>query len=335
LTTPCIGPSLRLGAYHAALRPQSTPEASLSGEFAFLERLRQALPELPAGQVGVGDDAAVLAGGLLFCTDVLTEGVHFDLRWSTPADVGWKALAVNLSDVAAMGGMPRAAVCGVVLGAGRKGEADELAAGLMAAALELGCPLVGGDTVVGAALTVTVAVIGDSPDGGAVLRSGARPGDSIFVTGPLGGSRAALGALRRGEAADPVALARLQRPVPRVVEGRMAAGAGASAMIDLSDGLSSDLAHICRASGVGARLEASAVPLGPGAGVEDALSGGDDYELCFTAADPERVAEAFAAAGLHLPAPIGTVIPGDEVFLSTPRGGTWPLAPSGWEHTVA
>jgi thiamine-monophosphate kinase len=284
--------------------------------------------------VGVGDDTAVLAGGLLFATDVLTEGVHFDLRWSTPADVGWKALAVNLSDIAAMGGTPRAAVCGVVLGAGRQGQADDLAAGIMAAAAELGCPLVGGDTVVGAALTVTVAVIGDSPDGGAVLRSGAQPGDSIFITGPLGGSKAALGALRRGGAADPVALARLQRPVPRLVEGRTAAAAGASAMIDLSDGLSSDLAHICRASGVGARLQASAVPVGPGAVVDDALSGGDDYELCFTASDPVRVAEAFAAAGLHLPAPIGTVTVGDEVLLATPAGGTWPLAPSGWEHTV-
>jgi thiamine-monophosphate kinase len=314
--------------------PQSTSEASVSGEFAFLERLRQALPEPPPGQVGVGDDTAVLGGGLLFCTDVLTEGIHFDLRWSTPADVGWKALAVNLSDIAAMGGTPRAAVCGVVLGAGRKGEADDLAAGLIAAAAELGCPLVGGDTVVGAALTVTVAVVGDSPEGGAVLRNGARPGDSVFVTGPLGGSRAALAALRRGEAADPVALARLRRPVPRVVEGQTAAAAGAGAMIDLSDGLSSDLAHLCRASGVGARLEASAMPVGPGAVVDDALSGGDDYELCFTASDPVRVAEAFAAAGLHLPAPIGTITAGDEVLLATPNGGTWPLAPGGWEHPV-
>jgi thiamine-monophosphate kinase len=284
--------------------------------------------------VGVGDDTAVLDGGLLFATDVLTEDVHFNLAWSTPADVGWKALAVNLSDLAAMGGTPRAAVCGVVLGAGRKGEADDLAAGLMAAATELGCPLVGGDTTVGAALTVTVAVVGGSPASGAVLRSGARPGDSIFVTGPLGGGRAALAALRRGEEPDPVALARLQRPIPRLVEGQTAAGAGASAMIDLSDGLSSDLAHICRASGVGALLVPSAIPVGPGAAVDDALSGGDDYELCFTAPDPGQVAEAFAAAGLHLPAPIGTVTTGHEVLLATPGGGTWPLPPSGWEHEV-
>src|ERR1051325_4091435 len=135
--------------------------------------LRQVLPELPAGQVGVGDDTAVLDGGLLFATDVLTEGIHFDLRWSTPADVGWKSLAVNLSDVAAMGGTPRAAVCGVVLVAGRKGEADGLLGGLVAASSELGCPLVGGDTVVGAALTITVSVVGDPPPGGAVLRRGA------------------------------------------------------------------------------------------------------------------------------------------------------------------
>ena len=314
--------------------PHGTPEALLSGEFAFLERLRRALPEPPAGQVGVGDDAAVLEGGLLFATDILTEGVHFDLRWSTAADVGWKALAANLSDLAAMGGTPRAAVCAVVLGAGRKGEADELAAGLMAAAAELGCPLVGGDTTVGSVLTVSVAVIGDSPGGGAILRSGARPGDSIFVTGPLGGSKAALVALRREEEPDPVGLARLQRPVPRLVEGRTAAAAGARAMIDLSDGLSSDLRHLCRASGVGARLEAAAIPVGPGATVEDALSGGDDYELCFSAPDPGRVAEAFAAAGLHLPAPIGTVVAGDDVLLGTPTGGSWPLAPGGWEHPV-
>jgi thiamine-monophosphate kinase len=118
------------------------------------------------------------------------------------------------------------------------------------------------------------------------------------------------------------------------MEGQTAAAAGAGAMIDLSDGLSSDLAHLCRASGVGARLEASAIPVGPGAAVDDALSGGDDYELCFTAADPIRVAEAFAAAGLHLPAPIGTITAGDEVLLATPNGGTWPLAPGGWEHPV-
>ena len=204
----------------------------------------------------------------------------------------------------------------------------------MAAAAELGCPLVGGDTTVGAVLTVAVAVVGDSPEGGAVLRRGARPGDSIFVTGPLGGGRAALAALRRGDEPDPVALARLRRPIPRLVEGRTAAAAGASALIDLSDGLSSDLAHLCRASGVGALLEPAAVPVGPGAAVEDALAGGDDYELCFTAPDPVRVAEAFAAAGLHLPAPIGAVTTGDEVLLATPGGGTWPLAPSGWEHPV-
>ena len=310
------------------------PEARLSGEFAFLERLRRALPELPDGQVGPGDDTAVLEDGLLFSTDALAEGVHFDLRWSNAADAGWKAVAVNCSDLAAMGGSPRAAVAAVVLAAGRPGEADAVAEGLMAAASAFGCPLVGGDTVVGSSLMVTVAVIGDAPPAGAVLRSGARPGDTVFVTGPLGGPRAALHALRRGNGPDPGAVARLHRPVPRLAEGAAAAEAGVSAMIDLSDGLSSDLGHICTASRVGARLEAGALPVGPGASAEDALAGGDDYELCFTAADPARVVAAFAAAHLPPPVPIGVVTAVPGIVLVTPGGATWPLAPSGWEHQV-
>ncbi|MGH8975610.1 MAG: thiamine-phosphate kinase, partial [Acidimicrobiia bacterium] len=129
----------------------------------------------------MGDDVAVLAGGLLFATDTMVECVHFDLGLSTLFDAGWKALAVNCSDLAAMGGAARAAVAAVVLPAGRPGVADELAGGLLAAAEELCCPLVGGDTTVGDVLVITVAVLGDAPPGGAVLRSGARPGDAIFV----------------------------------------------------------------------------------------------------------------------------------------------------------
>ena len=310
------------------------PEALLSGEFAFIERLARALPAPPAGQVWLGDDAAVLAGGLLFATDALAEGVHFDLAFSTLFDAGWKALAVNCSDLAAMGGTPRAAVAAVVVPHGRPGVADGLAGGLLAAADAFGCPLVGGDTAVGPALVLTVAVLGDSPPGGAVLRSGARPGDAVFVTGPLGGPRAALGARRRGEDPPEASAVRLHRPVPRLAEGRAAAGAGASAMIDLSDGLSSDLGHICRTSEVGAVLEAAAVPLGPGASLEDALAGGDDYELCFTAPDPDRVVEAFSAAGLVAPVRIGTVTEGAEIAVKEGDGRLRPSPPAGWEHPV-
>ena len=307
---------------------------ALSGEFAFLERLAAMLPPAPPGQVWIGDDTAVLAGGLLLATDALAEGVHFDLRFSTLPDAGWKALAVNCSDLAAMGGTPRGTVAAVVVPDGRPGVADGLAEGLVAAAGALGCPLVGGDTAVGPALVITVTVVGDAPPAGAVLRSGTRPGDAVFVTGSLGGPRAALGVLRRGEVPPAEAVARLHRPVPRLAEGRAAAGAGASAMIDVSDGLSSDLAHICRQSGVGAVLEAAAIPLGPGASLHDALAGGDDYELCFTAPHPERVEDAFLAAGLATPARVGTVTPDGEIAVKEDGGRLRPLPPSGWEHPI-
>jgi thiamine-monophosphate kinase len=306
----------------------------LSGEFAFLERLRRALPAGPDGQVWLGDDTAVLDDGLLFATDVLVEGVHFDLRWSTPADAGWKALAVNCSDLAAMGGTPRAAVAAVVVPADRPGLADALAAGLGEASVAFGCPLVGGDTVVGEALCLSVAVVGDSPPGGAVLRSGGRPGDTVLVSGPLGGARGALQALRRGEAPDPAAAARLHRPVPRLLEGRTAAAAGATAMIDLSDGLAGDLGHLCQESGWGVRIEAGAIPVGPGAVMEDALLGGDDYELCFTARDPGRVGAAFDAAGLVVPVPIGLLTEVPERVLVLPGGEERALPAGGWEHPV-
>jgi thiamine-monophosphate kinase len=286
------------------------------------------------GEVWLGDDAAVLAGGLLFATDAMVESVHFDLRFSTLFDAGWKALAVNCSDLAAMGGAPRAAVVAVVLPRGRPGVADAVAAGLLAAAESFGCPLVGGDTTVGDHLVLSVAVLGDAPPTGAVLRSGARPGDAVFVTGPLGGPRAALGRLRRGEEPPAESVERLHRPVPRLAEGRAAADAGSTAMIDISDGLSSDLGHICRQSGVGAVLEGAAIPLGAGASLDDVLAGGDDYELCFTAPDAARVAKVFSAAGLTEPARIGTVTRGGEIAVREADGRVRPVSPSGWEHPV-
>lgn len=276
----------------------------------------------------------MLAGGLLFATDVLAERVHFDLGLSGPIDAGWKALAVNCSDLAAMGGAPRAAVAAVVVPAGRPGVADAVGEGLAGAAGAFACPLVGGDTAVGESLVISVAVLGDAPVSGAVLRSGARPGDVIFVTGSLGGPRAALDALRRGQTPDPAGVGRLHRPVARLAEGSVAAGAGANAMIDLSDGLSSDLRHIVRASGGRARIDAAAVPCGPGATLADALAGGDDYELCFTAPDGERIEAAFAAAGLPLPVRIGTVVAGAGLGLVGVDGTERELPSGGFEHDV-
>ncbi|MGH8974157.1 MAG: thiamine-phosphate kinase, partial [Acidimicrobiia bacterium] len=143
-----------------------------------------------------------------------------------------------------------------------------------------------------------------------------------------------LAALRRGEEPPPESVARLHRPVPRLAEGRAAAEAGATAMIDVSDGLSSDLGHVCRRSGAGAVLEAAAIPLGAGASLDDALAGGDDYELCFTAPDPDRVAAVFLGGGLVAPTRIGTVTPDGEIAVREGDGSVRPVPPAGWEHPV-
>lgn len=297
--------------------------SSDEGEFAFIDRLAARLSPRPDGQVGVGDDCAVLEGNRLIATDLLVEGVHFRSAWASPADIGWKALAVNLSDIAAMGGTPESAVIAVALPPDRPGLADELVAGLLECAEQHGCPLVGGDTSAGPELFLAVTVTGraDRP----VLRSGASPGEAVFVTGPLGAAAAALPRLREGAEA-PTAPA-LHRPLPRIGEGRAAAAAGATAMLDLSDGLAVDLPRIAMASGVGVVLDE--VPVAAGATPAEAVGGGDDYELCFTAADPDRVRAAFAERGLREPIAVGTTTHGTDVTLDGQ-----PLA-GGWEHRIS
>lgn len=310
----------------------------MEDELAFIKRLRGKERDVPPGEHWIGDDAAVLDGGLLFATDVLVEGVHFDLEWCSGGDVGWKALAVNLSDLAAMGGTPRAAVVAMVVPRGRPALADEVAAGLGEAATNFGCPIVGGDTSAGETLVVTVSVLGAAPDSGAVLRSGAKDGDAIFVTGKLGGAAAALRLLQETKAgsatvlgAEPIGLERLRRPTPRLREGRAAARAGATAMIDLSDGLSGDLAHICEESGVGAVINASVIPVAPMATLADVFGGGDDYELCFVAADAASLTEAFARAGLDAPVCIGRVTRARQVLVED-HGTIGPMPEAGWRH---
>ena len=297
---------------------------SRGGEFAFIDRLVERLPGPPAGQTWIGDDCAVLADGRLIATDVLVEGVHFRSAWTDPADIGFKALAVNLSDIAAMGGAPECAVVAVALPSDRAGLADELLAGLSECAELYACPLVGGDTSAGPALFIAVTVTGhaDRP----VLRSGAGPGEAVFVTGPLGAAAAALDRLEAGEPAPTETS--LHRPLPRLGEGRAASSAEATAMLDLSDGLAVDVRRIARASGVGIGLDPDAIPVAEGAGLEQAVSGGDDYELCFTAPDPDRVLAAFDRAGLRQPMAIGVTIDGAEVTL-----GGQPLQ-GGWEHPL-
>jgi thiamine-monophosphate kinase len=267
---------------------------------ALLERL---LPKAPPGETWIGDDAAVLSrssGRLLLASDCLVEGVHFDRALSSLADVGWKSLAVNLSDVAAMAGTPTAAV--VAVAGGSLEDLERIYEGMVEAAQRYGCPVVGGDLSAGSALVISVAILGHVPAGRPVLRSGARPGDALFVTGPLGRSAAGLRALRDGHPAAALAGAH-RRPLPRLQEGRAAAAAGAGAMIDVSDGLALDLDRLASASGVGIVLDE--VPVWPGATLADALFGGEDFELVFAAPDPVAVAAAFRASSLRAPVQIG------------------------------
>ena len=303
----------------------------MSGEFAAIERLRRALPGPPPGQTWIGDDAAVVpapAGDLVLTSDAVVAGVHVDLSLVGLDDVGWKAMSVAVSDVAAMGCRARHAlvtVCGPP-----DTDLDLLYEGVAAAAEAYGCPVVGGDLVASPRLVVSVAVAGETGDRPPVLRSGARPGDAVFVTGPLGGSAAGLRLLRNGDAApgSPLAAAH-RRPRARLAEGGAARAAGATAMVDVSDGLAADVGHLGDASGVGLALDD--VPVAEGASAEEALGGGEDYELVFTAPDPGQVAVAFAEAGLRQPLVVGYCT-ADPVVRTV--GGA-PLTASGWEHHFA
>jgi thiamine-monophosphate kinase len=262
---------------------------------------------------GPGDDAAVVrAGGFAVASiDAVVEGVHFELATHSPADVGHKALAVALSDLAAMGAEAGEAYVAVVLPASF-GAAAELVDGLSKLAEECGVTVAGGDVVKGPAFMVTVAVNGwAGKEGDLVGRDGAQPGDLLGVTGELGGSAAGLALLRGAEAAvDPAVrdalVGRHRRPRPLLRAGRALAAAGASAMIDLSDGLATDALHVARASGVAVSAELSLLPLAPGVAEVAAAAGadphalaataGDDYELLICAPPERREALERAAA---------------------------------------
>lgn len=316
-------------------RRRSYREALPNGERPFVEHLRDRFRPPDDTQVWAGDDAAVLPGGRIAAVDTLVAGTHFDLRWASAADVGWKAVAVNLSDLAAMGAVePEAALLSLVVPPEPPGLAAEVVGGVAEAATRYRCPVVGGDTTEGGELVVTVTVLGALRSSApAVLRSGARVGDSVLVTGALGGAAAALRMLRAGDEVPAELAACLHRPEPRLEEGAAAAEAGATAMIDVSDGFALDAWRVAEASAVGLALREDALALRDGAGVDDARSGGDDYELLFTAPDPDRVAAAFSERGLAPPATVGRVV-GETSTLGRADGSTVPLDPDGWEHRV-
>lgn len=313
------------------------------GEFDLIRAFTRALPLAGEGVVlGPGDDAALLrpprGEELVATVDAVEEGVHFDARFS-PADIGWKALAVNLSDLAAMGARPLWALVALGVPAGTApARLAGVARGLGACARRFGIAVAGGNVTRAPGLSLTVTVVGSAPRGRALRREGARPGDAVLVSGTLG--EAALGL----EPGAPAAFARRQRrPVPRLALGRALAGL-ASAGIDVSDGLVQDLGHLCQASGVGASLRLAELPLSPAyrrvtAGRADpwapALSGGEDYELCVTV-PVRRVPKALAAAravGTPL-CVVGTVTRARGVQVARPGGGHHPVT-RGHDHLAA
>ncbi len=299
----------------------------LSGEFAALSRLAATLGRLEPPEIGIGDDAAVVQSPSgewsLLAADAVVAGVHADLALTGLDDLGWKAVAVNVSDIAAMGGRPAHLLVTVV--GPPATDLDLLYRGIAEAATTWGCPVVGGDLANAPVLVVSVAITGSLP-GPPILRSGARAGDGIWVSGPLGLSAAGLRILREvGKGATGVAVAAHRRPRPSVAAGLAARAAGATAMIDVSDGLAADLGHLAGASGVG--VDVDSLPVGDGATADEALTGGEDYALAFTAPDDDAVLTAFAQ--LAPPVRIGTCLPDPGVRLVL--GRPFPVV-GGWEH---
>ena len=302
----------------------------------------------PAVPVGIGDDCAVLriAGrrgqekDTLVTTDFTLEGIHFRRDWHPAESVGQRCLTRGLSDIAAMGGEPVAAFLSLALPRDLpQGWVDRFARSLIALAERHGVPLAGGDTAESPnGILADIVVVGSVPKGRAILRSGARPGDRIYVSGDLGGSAAAVSQMRKNpkRKLNPRDYPQHFFPEPRIELGRILREKGlASAMIDTSDGLSTDLAHICEESGVGAEIQAEAIPLArvgkPSREVDLqlALHGGEDYELLFTAPRSQRTPSRIAGIPITN---IGHITRQREVFLMNSAGVGLELRPQGWEH---
>ena len=308
---------------HVALGP--------GGEFDAIGRL---LARWGPVARGVGDDAAVLevpAGErLVVSTDTSVEDVHFRAAWLSPEEIGYRATAAALSDLAAMAATPLGLTVALVLPSAWRARLDALADGIAQAASAAGTPIVGGDLSGGAVLSLGVTVLGSAAH--PLERGGARVGQTVWVTGQLGGPRAALQAWQGGTTPEAAHRERFARPVPRLAAARWLAARGATAAIDLSDGLLRDAGHIAAASGVTLVLALEQVPVLPGVSPRDAAASGEEYEL-LVAAPADLDAAAFARAhGVALTA-VGTVQPaaGRGAVQATWQGR--PVqGPTGFDH---
>lgn len=349
--------SPRLGPPPISDDPRIVSELS---EDELIARITARFPEAPANAIWSGDDAAVVEAGadLVVTVDMLVEGVDFDLTWATGDDIGYKVMAVNASDIAAMGAAPRHAVATLALPPDTALElVDGIAVGLALAAERFDCALVGGDISRASEISMSLTMTGVLY-GAPVLRSGARPGDAICVTGSVGGAAAGLAALRRRNVgrtavraeidnpsgADGLAVlaARQLRPTPRLDAAKVLAG-DATAMIDVSDGLALDLARLLRASGCGCNISSAAIPIDPEFvmaatslsldPLTTALTGGEDFELlvALPADRVEDVQTALDESGLPLTR-IGETTDGDETIDGAPLAR---FVERGWDHLTA
>jgi thiamine-monophosphate kinase len=331
-------------------------ELSEIGEFGFIDRVRQVCDVSVRGVIkGIGDDCAVFRASsgslMLFTTDMLLEDIHFMRDTITSYQLGRKVIAVNLSDIAAMGGRPLVAL--ISLGIPIQTEVEEileLYRGMRDICTGYGLNIAGGDTVASSdKLVINASVIGEGRENEILYRSGANPGDKVYLTGHIGDSIAGLKILKN-EITPPGGTGGYfinahNEPKPLVEIGAFIATSGlATAMIDLSDGLLSDLGHICEESGVGATISAPAIPLSPelkllagGVGfnsLELALSGGEDYQLLFTAPEKkaQRVEKLFRGHGISPPSLIGEIVQERGIRLRKHDGSSEELRPKGFNH---
>jgi len=319
------------------------------GEFGLIDRIRRKVAVGRGVRLGIGDDAAWVdhpQGSSLVTADLLIEGIHFDLKWTSLTDLGYKSLAVNLSDIAAMGGKPAYAM--LSLGIPEKfdsNQIDTLYRGINGLGKKHGVTIVGGDTNIANSLLISVCLIGHPPKN-PICRSGAHVSDDVYVTGTLGDAALGLNLLRldplRQSAAVRQLIKRHHRPTPRVTTGALLAKRNlASAMIDVSDGLIQDLGHICQASGLGARIQQDKIPLSTAyralagkIGMRHALSGGEDYELLFCAAPQKRkLIERLSQHARVLITRIGVCMPAaDGIKVIDTAGGEVTIKAQGHDH---
>jgi len=301
---------------------------SVKGELALIAQIRRQFAARPSKTLalGIGDDCAILrpptGSELLVTTDFSLEDRHFRRDLHPAHVVGHRCLTRGLSDLAAMGATPLAAFLSLALPKDLPAKwVKQFLEGLETLAKASKVPLAGGDTAQSPTdhILADIVLLGTAPTGTALRRSGAKPGDLLYVTGQLGAAAAQLRTLLAGGRVRSHHL-----PQPRLAIGQKIRGK-ATACIDLSDGLSTDLAHLCEASKVGAEVDLAALPIHPFATQDDALNGGEDYELLFTAPPTARIPKTLAT-------PIGRILKPRKIVAITPDGTSNPLPPRGWEH---